>query len=81
MVEQIVRREVVHTRQTFGEHWAVWLERRKPYLESGTWGAYERWRYDFRGARAAAPPVLRFLLQAHLALRFGARRGVTHAPL
>jgi integrase len=41
-VEQVVRREVVHTRETFGQHWAPWLERRKPYLESGTWGAYER---------------------------------------
>jgi hypothetical protein len=41
-VEQVVRREVVHTRETFGQHWARWLERRKPYLESGTRGAYER---------------------------------------
>jgi integrase len=41
-VEQVARREVVHTRETFGQHWARWLERRKPYLESGTWGAYER---------------------------------------
>jgi hypothetical protein len=38
-VEQVVRREVVHTRETFGQHWARWLERRKPYLESGTWGS------------------------------------------
>jgi integrase len=42
IVEQVARREVVHTRRTFGEFWAVWLERRRPYLEAGTYGAYER---------------------------------------
>jgi len=42
MVEQVVRREVVHTKRTFGDFWARWLERRKPYLETGTYGAYER---------------------------------------
>jgi integrase len=41
-VEQVARREVVHSRETFGEFWARWLQRRKPYLEPGTWGAYER---------------------------------------
>ena len=25
-----------------GEFWPTWLNRRKPYLEEGTWGAYER---------------------------------------
>ncbi len=41
-VEQVVRREVVHTRVTFGEFWVAWLEQRRPYLEPGTWAAYER---------------------------------------
>lgn len=42
MVEQVERREVIHTNETFGEFWGSWLERRKPYLEPGTYGAYER---------------------------------------
>ena len=29
-------------RQTFGEYWTSWLDRRKPYLRQGTWAAYER---------------------------------------
>ena len=36
------RREVIHTKETFGAFWTRWLDRRKPYLEEGTWGAYER---------------------------------------
>jgi integrase len=40
--EKVERREVIHTRETFGEFWPRWLDRRKPYLEEGTWGAYER---------------------------------------
>lgn len=42
VVEQVARREVVHSRETFGDFWSRWLERRKPYLERGTWSAYER---------------------------------------
>jgi integrase len=42
MTEQQERGEVRHTKETFGAFWARWLERRKPYLEPGTWGAYER---------------------------------------
>jgi Phage integrase, N-terminal SAM-like domain len=41
-VEKVERRELVHTNQTFGVFWSRWLERRKPYLEQGTWSAYER---------------------------------------
>jgi integrase len=40
-IEQIERREVVHTVETFGSYWARWLQRRRPYLEPGTWAAYE----------------------------------------
>jgi hypothetical protein len=36
------RREVVHTRETFGELFPRWLTRRKPYLEDGSWACYER---------------------------------------
>ncbi len=36
------RYEVRHTKETFGAFWSRWLDRRKPYLEEGTWGAYER---------------------------------------
>ncbi|HEY3828248.1 MAG TPA: site-specific integrase [Solirubrobacteraceae bacterium] len=41
LVEQVERREISHTRLSFGEHWQRWLARRKPYLESGTWRGYE----------------------------------------
>lgn len=41
LVEQVERRELVHTAETFGAYWARWLQRRRPYLEPGTWGAYE----------------------------------------
>lgn len=40
--EKVERREVIHTKETFGEFWPRWLERRRPYLEEGTWAAYER---------------------------------------
>jgi hypothetical protein len=40
--EKVERCEVIHTRETFGGFWPRWLDRRKPYLEEGTWGAYER---------------------------------------
>jgi integrase len=40
--EKVERHEVIHTKETFGEFWPRWLDRRKPYLEEGTWGAYER---------------------------------------
>ncbi len=36
------RGEVRHTKETFGAFWSRWLDRRKPYLEQGTWAAYER---------------------------------------
>jgi integrase len=42
VVERTERGEVRHTGQTFGVFWARWLERRRPYLEPGTWSAYER---------------------------------------
>jgi integrase len=41
LVEQVERGEVRHTKQSFGEHWERWLARRKPYLEPGTWRAYD----------------------------------------
>jgi integrase len=42
LTSQLERGEVRHTKETFGAFWARWLERRRPYLEPGTWGAYER---------------------------------------
>jgi hypothetical protein len=41
-LERVERREVVHTRETFGEFFPRWLTRRKPYLEDGSWSCYER---------------------------------------
>jgi integrase len=41
LVEQVERREVVHTKETFGQYWERWLARRRPYLEDGTWTGYE----------------------------------------
>jgi hypothetical protein len=41
-LERVERREVVHTRETFGEFFPRWLTRRKPYLEEGSWSCYER---------------------------------------
>lgn len=41
-LERVERREIVHTKETFGEFFPRWLTRRKPYLEEGSWGAYER---------------------------------------
>ncbi|MHB8692329.1 MAG: site-specific integrase, partial [Solirubrobacteraceae bacterium] len=41
LVEQVERREVVHTKETFGDYWNRWLARRRPYLEPGTWRGYE----------------------------------------
>jgi integrase len=41
LTEQVERGEVRHTKASFGEHWQRWLARRKPYLEPGTWRAYE----------------------------------------
>lgn len=41
LVEQIERGEVRHTKRTFGEHWRIWLKRRKPRLQPGTWHSYE----------------------------------------
>ncbi len=42
LTEKHERGELRHTNETFGSFWTRWLERRKPYLEPGTWGAYER---------------------------------------
>lgn len=41
-LERVERREAIHTKETFGEFFPRWLTRRKPYLEDGSWGAYER---------------------------------------
>ena len=41
LVEQVERREVVHTTETFGRYWERWLARRRPYLGEGTWTGYE----------------------------------------
>ena len=41
LVEQVERREVVHTTETFGRYWERWLARRRPYLEEGTWSGYD----------------------------------------
>lgn len=41
LIEQVERREVVHTTETFGHYWDRWLTRRRPYLEEGTWAGYE----------------------------------------
>jgi len=41
LVEQVERREIVHTSETFGRYWERWLARRRPYLEDGTWSGYE----------------------------------------
>ena len=41
LVEQVERREVVHTTETFGRYWERWIARRRPYLEDGTWSGYE----------------------------------------
>ncbi len=42
LTEKQERGEVRHTKETFGAFWSRWLDRRRPYLEEGTWGAYER---------------------------------------
>lgn len=42
LTEKTERGEVRHTKETFGAFWPRWLNRRKPYLEEGTWHAYER---------------------------------------
>jgi hypothetical protein len=41
LVEQVERREVVHTTETLGRYWERWLARRRPYLDDGTWSGYE----------------------------------------
>lgn len=42
LTERQERGELRHSSETFAAYWARWLTRRKPYLEAGTWGAYER---------------------------------------
>ena len=37
LIEQVERSEVRHTKETFGAYWELWLTRRRPYLEPGTW--------------------------------------------
>jgi integrase len=59
-VERTERGEVRHTREAFGAWWSRWLERRKPYLEQGTWSAYER------DGRLRLLPVLENLSLVHL---------------
>jgi integrase len=41
LIEQVERGEVRHTKETFSGYWGRWLERRRPYLEPGTWSGYE----------------------------------------
>jgi integrase len=41
LIEQVERGEVRHTKETFAGCWDRWLAQRKPYLEPGTWTAYE----------------------------------------
>ncbi|MEO8966164.1 MAG: tyrosine-type recombinase/integrase [Solirubrobacteraceae bacterium] len=41
LIEQVERGEVRHTKQTFSGYWERWLDRRRPYLEPGTWSGYE----------------------------------------
>ncbi len=42
LTEKQERGEIRHTKETFGAFWERWLSRRRPYLEPGTWHAYER---------------------------------------
>jgi integrase len=42
LTEKQERGEVRHTKETFGAFWSRWLDSRRPYLEAGTWAAYER---------------------------------------
>jgi integrase len=42
LTEKQERGEVSNSKETFGAFWSSWLARRKPYLEAGTWRAYER---------------------------------------
>ncbi|MBV9819129.1 MAG: tyrosine-type recombinase/integrase family protein [Solirubrobacterales bacterium] len=41
LIEQVERGELKHTKETFADYWQRWLDRRRPYLESGTWSGYE----------------------------------------
>jgi integrase len=41
LIEQVERGEVRRTKETFGGLWELWLARRRPYLEAGTWTGYE----------------------------------------
>jgi hypothetical protein len=40
LIEQVERGEVRHTKETFGGYSGRWLDRRRPYLEPGTWSSY-----------------------------------------
>lgn len=42
LTERQERGEVRDTKETFAAFWERWMARRKPYLQSGTWQAYER---------------------------------------
>ena len=41
LTEKVERGELRHTKHTFGSWWRVWLPRRKPHLEPGSWDNYE----------------------------------------
>jgi len=42
VVEKHERGEISYATETFEAYWDRWLSRRQPYLETGTWQAYER---------------------------------------
>lgn len=42
LTEKVERGDLRHNKESFGQFWARWLQRRKAYVEGGTWGAYQR---------------------------------------
>ena len=42
LIEKQERGEIRQTKETFGVFWERWLNGRRPYLEPGSWQAYER---------------------------------------
>ena len=42
LIEKQERGEIRQTKETFGVFWGRWLDGRRPYLEPGSWQAYER---------------------------------------
>ena len=63
LIEQVERGEVRHTKETFGGYWGRWLDRRRPYLEPGTWSAMSA------RAKAAAADARRALARRALGRR------------